>query len=282
MKTEKAKQEQTTLVLGGTGKTGRRVAQRLEARGVPTRVGSRSGEPPFDWEYRATWTLALHDVESVYVSYFPDLAVPGALAKVRSFAELAVESGVRRLVLLSGRGEEEAQRTELAVQEAGTEWTIVRCAWFMQNFSENYLLEPILSGKVVLPAGDVPEPLVDADDIADVAVAALTEDGHAGQIYELTGPRLLSFAEAIGEIAGATGRKIRYMPVSVEEYASMLSEQDVPTEFIRLLTYLFSEVLDGRNAYLTGGVQRALGQEPKDFAVYAREVAATGIWDGGR
>jgi uncharacterized protein YbjT (DUF2867 family) len=282
MKTEKAQQEQTTLVLGGTGKTGRRVAQRLEARGVPTRVGSRSGEPPFDWEYRATWTPALRDVESVYVSYFPDLAVPGALAKVRSFAELAVESGVRRLVLLSGRGEEEAQRTELAVQEAGTEWTIVRCAWFMQNFSENYLLEPILSGKVVLPAGDVPEPLVDADDIADVAVAALTEDGHAGQIYELTGPRLLSFAEAIGEIAGATGRKIRYMPVSVEEYASMLSEQDVPTEFIRLLTYLFSEVLDGRNAYLTDGVQRALGQEPKDFAVYAREVAATGIWDGGR
>jgi uncharacterized protein YbjT (DUF2867 family) len=282
MKTEKAQQEQTTLVLGGTGKTGRRVAQRLEARGVPTRVGSRSGEPPFDWEYRATWTPALRDVESVYVSYFPDLAVPGALAKVRSFAELAVESGVRRLVLLSGRGEEEAQRTELAVQEAGTEWTIVRCAWFMQNFSENYLLEPILSGKVVLPAGDVPEPLVDADDIADVAVAAVTEDGHAGQIYELTGPRLLSFAEAIGEIAGATGRKIRYMPVSVEEYASMLSEQDVPTEFIRLLTYLFSEVLDGRNAYLTDGVQRALGQEPKEFAVYAREVAATGIWDGGR
>ena len=249
---------------------------------MPTRVGSRSGEPPFDWEYRATWTPALRDVESVYVSYFPDLAVPGALAKVRSFAELAVESGVRRFVLLSGRGEEEAQRTELAVQEAGTEWTIVRCAWFMQNFSENYLLEPILSGKVVLPAGDVPEPLVDADDIADVAVAALTEDGHAGQIYELTGPRLLSFAEAIGEIAGATGRKIRYMPVSVEEYASMLSEQDVPTEFIGLLTYLFSEVLDGRNAYLTDGVQRALGQEPKDFAVYAREVAATGIWDGGR
>jgi uncharacterized protein YbjT (DUF2867 family) len=282
MKTEKAKQEQTTLVLGGTGKTGRRVAQRLEARGVPTRVGSRSSEPPLDWEYRATWTLALHDVESVYVSYFPDLAVPGALAKVRSFAELAVESGVRRFVLLSGRGEEEAQRTELAVQEAGTEWTIVRCAWFMQNFSENYLLEPILSGKVVLPAGDVPEPFVDADDIADVAVAALTEAGHAGQIYELTGPRLLTFAEAIGEIAGATGRKILYVPVSVEEYASMLSEQDVPTEFIGLLTYLFSEVLDGRNAYLTDGVQRALGQEPKDFAVYAREVAATGIWDGGR
>jgi uncharacterized protein YbjT (DUF2867 family) len=218
----------------------------------------------------------------VYVSYFPDLAAPGALAAVRSFAELAVKSGVRRLVLLSGRGEEEAQRAELAVQEAGAEWTIVRCAWFMQNFSENYLLEPILDGEVVLPAGDVPEPFVDADDIADVAVAALTEDGHAGQIYELTGPRLLTFAEAIGEISRAASRKIRFGPISVEEYASMLNEHEVPAGFVWLLTYLFSEVLDGRNAYLTDGVQRALGREPKDFVVYAREVAATGIWDGGR
>jgi uncharacterized protein YbjT (DUF2867 family) len=282
MRAERAQQNQTMLVLGGTGKTGRRVAQRLLASGVKTQVGSRSGEPPFDWEDRATWAPALQNVGSVYVSYYPDLAVPGAVEAVRSFAELAVESGVRRLVLLSGRGEEEAQRTERAVQEAGAEWTIVRCAWFSQNFSENYLLEPILGGEVVLPAGDVPEPFVDADDIADVAVAALTEEGHAGEIYELTGPRLLTFAEAIGEISWAAGRKIRFVPVSVEEYASVLAEQDVPAEFVWLLTYLFSEVLDGRNAYLTNGVQRALDREPKDFANYARDAAATGIWDGGR
>jgi uncharacterized protein YbjT (DUF2867 family) len=282
MRTERAQQKRTTLVLGGTGKTGRRVAQRLVARGVSTRVGSRSGEPPFDWEDEATWAPALRDVGSVYISYYPDVAVPGALAVVRSFAELAVESGVRRLVLISGRGEEEAQRTEVAVKEAGAEWTIVRCAWFSQNFSENYLLEPILSGEVVLPAGDVPEPFVDADDIADVAAAALTEEGHVGELYELTGPRLLTFAEAIGEISRAAGRKIRYVPVSVEEYASVLAEQEVPVEYVWLLTYLFSEVLDGRNAYLTDGVQRALGRDPKDFRAYAREAAATGIWDGVR
>jgi uncharacterized protein YbjT (DUF2867 family) len=282
MDTENAQETKTTLVLGGTGKTGRRVVERLTARGIPVRVGSRSGEPPFDWEDRVTWAPALRDVGSVYVSYFPDLAVPGAVATVRSFAELAVESGIRRLVLLSGRGEEEAQRAELAVQQAGAEWTIVRCSWFSQNFSENYLLEPILSGKVALPAGNVPEPFVDAEDIADVAVAALTEDGHAGELYELTGPRLLTFAEAINEISRTSGHKIRFVPVSVEEYASMLTEQNVPAEFVRLLTYLFSEVLDGRNAYLTDGVQRALGRESKDFADYARDVAATGIWDGGR
>ena len=282
MDTENAQETKTTLVLGGTGKTGRRVVERLTARGIPVRGGSRSGEPPFDWEDRITWAPALRDVESVYVSYFPDLAVPGAVATVRSFAELAVESGIRRLVLLSGRGEEEAQRAELAVQQAGAEWTIVRCSWFSQNFSENYLLEPILSGEVALPAGNVPEPFVDAEDIADVAVAALTEDGHAGELYELTGPRLLTLAEAINEISRTSGHKIRFVPVSVEEYASMLTEHNVPAEFVWLLTYLFSEVLDGRNAYLTDGVQRALGRESKDFADYARDIAATGIWDGGR
>jgi uncharacterized protein YbjT (DUF2867 family) len=280
METENTQEKQMTLVLGGTGKTGRRVVERLKAHDLPTRVGSRSGEPPFDWEDRATWAPALRDVESVYVSYYPDLAVPSAVAAVRSLAELTVESGVRRLVLLSGRSEEEARRAELAMQETGAEWTIVRCSWFSQNFSENYLLEPILSGEVVLPAGEVPEPFVDAEDIADVAVAALTEDGHAGQIYELTGPRLLTFAEAIGEISQATSRKIRYVPVSVEQYASMLAEQDVPAEFVWLLTYLFGEVLDGRNAHLADGVRRALSREPRDFGDYARETAATGVWDG--
>jgi uncharacterized protein YbjT (DUF2867 family) len=272
----------TTLVLGGTGKTGRRVAERLRKRGLPTRVGSRSGEVPFDWEDHTTWAPALGDVGSVYVSYYPDLAVPGAVAAVRAFADTAVEAGVRRLVLLSGRGEEEAQRAERAVQEVGAEWTVVRCAWFSQNFSESYLLEPILGGEVALPAGEVAEPFVDAGDIADVAVAALTEDGHAGQLYELTGPALLTFEEAVGEIASSMGREIRYVHISVEEYASVLAEQDVPDEFVALLTYLFTEVLDGRNAHTVSGVRRALGREPRGFAEYARDAAATGVWKVGR
>ncbi|HEX2282744.1 MAG TPA: NAD(P)H-binding protein [Thermomicrobiales bacterium] len=286
METETVQRKGTTLVLGGTGKTGRRVAKRLAVRGLPVRVGSRSGEPPFDWEARATWAPALRDVESVYISYYPDLAIPGAPEAVRAFAELAVQNGVRRLVLLSGGGEEEAQRAEQALREVvgGTavEWTIVRCAWFMQNFDENYLLEPILAGEVALPSGNVPEPFVDADDIADVAVAALTEDGHAGEVYELTGPRLLTMEEVVGEISYATGREIRFFPVSLEEYEAVLAEADVPPEFLSLLTYLFGQVLDGRNASLTDGVRRALGRDPKDFSDYARDAAATGVWDGNR
>jgi uncharacterized protein YbjT (DUF2867 family) len=270
----------STLVLGGTGKTGRRVVERLTARGLPRRVGSRSGEPPFDWENRVTWAPALRGVESVYLVYYPDLAAPGAAATVRSFFELAVESGVRRLVLLSGRGEDEARVSERTVRDSGVDWTILRSSWFSQNFSEDYMLEPVLGGEVALPAGNVPEPFVDAEDIADIAVAALTEDGHAGQLYELTGPRLLTFADAVGMIAEAAGREVRYVPFSVERYASVLAEHDVPTEFVSLLTYLFSEVLDGRNAHLTDGIERALGRAPRDFTDYAQDAAATGVWNG--
>src|SRR5919107_2614464 len=274
--------EKMTLVVGGTGKTGRRVAERLAERGLLVRIGSRSAEPPFDWEIPDTWATALDGVSAAYVSYYPDLAIPGAPEAVRSFTELAVESGVQRLVLLSGRGEEEAQSAEQAVREvgdqAGVEWTIVRCAWFMQNFDENYLLEPILAGEVALPSGNVPEPFVDAGDIADVAVAALTEDGHAGHLYELTSPRLLTFEEALGEIAKATGREIRFVPVSLEEFEAVLAGEQVPAEIASFLTYLFGTVLDGRNAHLTDGVRRALGREPKDFSDYARDAAATGVW----
>ena len=284
METENTQETKTTLVLGGTGKTGRRVVERLAARDLPTRVGSRSGEPPFDWEEEATWVAALQNVGSVYVSYYPDIAAPGAVAAVRSFAKLAVENGVRRLVLLSGRGEPEAERAELALREvvdakAGAEWTILRSTWFMQNFSEDYMLEHVLSGEIRLPAGDVPTPFLDADDIADVAVAALTEDRHAGQLYELTGPRSLTFAEAAAEIAEATGREIRYVPVSLEEHAAEAAEHGVPAEVVELLTYLFSEVVDGRNANTTDGVQRALGREPRDFRDFARDAAASGVWN---
>jgi uncharacterized protein YbjT (DUF2867 family) len=270
--------ERTTLVLGGTGKTGRRVVQRLEARGLPVRVGSRAGDPPFEWNDPATWSPVLRNVEAAYVAYYPDLAVPGATDAIRAFAAQAVASGVRRLVLLSGRGEEEAQRSEEAVRGSGAAWTLLRSSWFAQDFSEHFLLDPVLSGEVALPVGSVPEPFVDAEDIADVAVAALTEDRHAGELYELSGPRLLTFAEAVAEIAQASGREIRYVEVPMAAYAKALAEHGVPAEFVALITYLFTEVMDGRNAHLTDGVQRALGRPPRDFRDYARQTAATGVF----
>jgi uncharacterized protein YbjT (DUF2867 family) len=257
------------LVLGGTGKTGRRIVQRLRTAAIPVRVGSRSAPLPFDWSDRSTWAPALRDVRTVYISYYPDLAVPGAPAAVQAFTDLAVASGASRLVLLSGRGEDEAETCERIVQDTGIDWTILRCSWFNQNFSEDYLLESVLGGEVALPVGAVPEPFVDAEDIADVAVAALTGAGHAGQVYELTGPRLLTFADAVAEIAAATGRDITFVQVPSQDYAAAL-----PPEVADLLMYLFTTVLDGRNAHVTGDVRRVLGREPRDFADYAKQTAA--------
>lgn len=167
------------------------------------------------------------------------------------------------------------------MRESGVEWTLVRASWFSQNFSEHFFLERLLAGEVALPAGDVGEPFVDADDIADVAVAALTEDGHAGQLYEVTGPRLWTFASAVAEIARVTGRNIRYVHVPIEAYAAALEGAQVPPEVVALITYLFTDVLDGRNASVTDGVTRALSRPPRDFADYVRHTAETGIWNAG-
>jgi uncharacterized protein YbjT (DUF2867 family) len=268
-----------TLVLGATGKTGRRVLERLQARALPVRAGSRSAQPPFDWDDDRTWAPVLDGVGAVYISYFPDLAVPGASTTVLAFAEAAVAAGVERLVLLSGRGEEEALASEQLVQGLDVASTIVRASWFNQNFSESYLLDAIVQGAVFLPATDVPEPFVDAEDIADVAVAALTEDGHAGQVYEVTGPRLLTFAEAVAEIAKATNRPLTFSYLPAEEYAAAMAAEGQPADVIELITYLFTTVLDGRNASVTDGVRRALGREPRDFYDYAWDTACAGVWD---
>ncbi len=268
----------STLVLGGTGKTGRRVVERLRARGLPVRVGSRAGEPRFDWEDRSTWAPALDGTGSVYLTYYPDLAVPGAVDAVGEFAALAVRSGAPRIALLSGRGEPEAERAEQAVRDTGAELTVLRSTWFMQNFSEDYMLEHVLGGEIRLPGGDVPTPFLDVDDIADVAVAALTDDRHVGRLYELTGPHSLTFADVAAIIAAAAGRPLRYMPVTLEQHAAECREHGVPDEFVELLTYLFDEVVDGRNAGTTDGVREALGREPRDFAAYAAAAAAAGAW----
>lgn len=276
--TENSQPENTTLVVGGTGKTGRRVVERLKTRGIPVRIGSRAGEPPFDWEDPTNWEAVLQGMVKVYVTFYPDLAVPGSVDAIRTFTDLAVQNGVQRLVLLSGRGEEEAQKCEEIVQQSGIEWTILRATFFSQNFSEGFLAELVCSGQVALPIGGVGEPFVDVEDIADVAVAALLEDGHAGQVYELTGPCLLSFAEAVQEIARVTGRKIEFIQIPHDTFVSALKMQGVPRDVVELMSYLLTTVLDGRNAHLTDGIQRALGRHPRDFTEYVQQTAAAGAW----
>jgi uncharacterized protein YbjT (DUF2867 family) len=164
------------------------------------------------------------------------------------------------------------------VQNSGVDWTILRASWFCQNFSEAHFLEPILQGELALPVGNIAEPFIDVEDIAEIAVAALTQPGHSGQLYELTGPRALTFAEAITEIAHATHRDINFMAVPPDAYRSALEQEQLPDSLIDLVLYLFTTVLDGRNTAVTDGVQRALGRPAREFSDYVRRTTATGIW----
>jgi len=267
-----------TLVIGGTGKTGKRVADRLTRMGQEGRIGSRFSLPSFDWNNESGWDAALDGVSNIYITYSPDLAMPGAKDAISALVQRANLKGVKRLVLLSGRGEQEAQGCEQIVAQSGLEWTVVRASWFGQNFSEGAFIDMVLGGAITLPAGNTPEPFVDADDIADVAVAALSEDGHNGEIYEVTGPRLMTMADIASDLSAATGREIAFVDVPHDAFIEELTKSGAPQDVVWMLDYLFGAVLDGRNAHLTDGVTRALGRAPKDFADYARDVAATGVW----
>ena len=264
-----------TLVLGATGKTGRRIVERLTAKGVIARRGSRTANPRFDWDDRESWAAALDGIERVYLSYYPDLSMPGATETIGAFLERATSAGVKRVVMLSGRGEPQSQKCEQLVRESGAEWTIVRSSFFSQNFSESFFLGSVLDGEVALPVGGVGEPFVDADDVAEVAASALLEDRHVGQLYEVTGPRLLTFEAAIAEISRAVDRRIRFVQVSPDDYSAALKANDVPPEYVALLNYLFTEVCDGRNASLGNGIQRALGRRPREFGDYVAATAST-------
>jgi uncharacterized protein YbjT (DUF2867 family) len=266
------------LVMGSTGKTGRRITQKLRALGHAVREGARQSPIPFDWDQPATWAAALQGIHSAYICYAPELAFPGAAEKIEALVHAATRAGVQHVVLLSGRNEIHAQRCEAKVQASGLSHTILRAGWFAQNFSEGHLLEPVLEGVVALPAGDVQEPFLDVDDIADVAVAALTDPRtHQGRVYELTGPRLLNFAQATAELSAAIGRTVRYMPLSLDAFRAEMTPAVGP-DLANIFTDLCEEVFDGRNACLTDGVQQALGRAPRDFADYCRATAATGIW----
>ena len=273
------KSNEIILVVGGTGKTGRRVAKRLQSRGIETRIASRSASPSFDWNNSGNWENVLDGVTAAYISYAPDLAIPGATDAIKNFVDLAALKGVKRLVLLSGRGEQEAQACEQIVQASDVEWTIVRASWFMQNFSEGEFLSMVQAGAITLPASDIPEPFIDINDIADVAVAALTEEGHAYEVYEVTGPRLMTFTEVAAEISEVTNHNVQFIQIPKTDFNQAIIDTGAPADIAWLLNYLFETVLDGRNAYLSDGVQRALGREPADFRDFVQRIAARGNWE---
>lgn len=267
-----------TLVIGSSGKTGSRVASRLKAAGHAVRAGSRWAEIPFEWNAPEGWPAVLDGVKAVYIAYYPDLAVaeaPGHIAQLMSACKAAQ---VEKVVLLSGRGEANAQACEQIVRDSGLAYTLIRAGWFNQNFDEGHFLGSVLEGVLALPVGDAVEPFVDCDDIADVAFAALTRDSHHGELYELTGPELLSMEQVAQVLSDAAGHEVRYQPISFEAHESELANHMGP-DFARFLIDLMREVMDGRNQWLGDGVQRALGRTPRSFKDYAQAIAATGVWE---
>lgn len=271
---------QKILVLGANGKTGSRVIERLQNnKNVEIKVGSRTAKIPFDWENPETWNAVLTGTDAVYITFQPDLAVPSAVEIIQKFTVLASKLGVQKMVLLSGRGEKEAQVCEEIVKNTAKNWTIVRASWFNQNFSESFFLDPILADFVALPRAEALEPFTDANDIADVVTACLLQDKHNGQTYELTGPELLTFPEAVAKIAAASNKKIEFQALSLEEYTQMLQQYQVPEDHIWLINYLFEQVLDGRNSSITNDIEKVLGRKATDFSTYAKEAAKTGIWN---
>ncbi len=266
------------VVTGASGRTGRRVAESARAAGLTVRPASRAHG--FDWGDRDTWADALRGADAAYLVWPSDVGSPEATETMGAFATEAVRLGVRRLVLLSARGEEQARPTEDAVRGSGAEWTVVRASFFAQNFSEGPLVEELRqNGQLVFPGGKVGEPFIDARDIADVVVAVVRAgDRYVGQNLDVTGPRLLTFEQAVGEIAGATGRPLTYRGVPPHAYLDRLTGFGVPRAEAELLVELFASVLDGRNARTTDAVRRVLGREPRDFSEFAREAAAAGAW----
>lgn len=268
------------LVIGGTGKTGRKVASKLISLGHNVRIGSRSESPAFDWDHPETWTEAMQGMDKVYITFQPDLAVPGALEAIEELTRQAKRADVKKLVLLSGKGEREAELCEQVVMHSGLDYTIVRASWFNQNFSESFFLEPILEGFVALPQADAKVPYVDTDDIADVAVAVLLNEKHNGKTYQLTGPRLLTFKDVIEEISEVTGRDIAFTAIALPAYVNVMKQQGVPAGFVWLIEYLFSEVLGNpSNSEITNDIETILDRKPKDFLDFVKDTAATGTWN---
>lgn len=267
------------LVIGGTGKTGRRVVTSLRALGHHVRIGSRSQTPAFNWDDPSTYAPVLEGMDKAYVVYSPDLAVPGAKDAIRALVRESRKAKLKKVVLLSGKGEREAEACEQIVADSGLPYTLVRASWFNQNFSESFLLEPVLAGHVALPMPDAAIPFVDADDIAEVVVKALLDDTLDGQTLEVTGPEKITFATVVREIARATDREITYQAISLEEYGRALRNARLPDDYVWLLEYLFREVLgNDENQTVSPDFERLTGKQPTSFREYARRVAQTGVW----
>lgn len=268
------------LVIGGTGKTGNRVAQQLTAQGHNVRIVGRKTNPVFDWERPETYANALQNMDRAYIVYYPDLAVPGAKDAISKLTSEALKAGLDKVVLLSGKGETEAEACEQIVANSGLNYTLVRASWFNQNFSEGAFLNFVLNGVVALPMPDAEIPFVDADDIAEVVSKVLLDDSYNGKIITVTGPEKKTFKELVVIMANEMDRELQYVPITIDEFKDGMRNAGLPDSYVWLFGYLFKEVLGNPdNQEVTNDVEQVLGRKATSFETYAQKTAATGIWN---
>lgn len=265
-------------IIGASGKTGGRVKLKLNELGYNVKGLSRQTTPSFDWDQPEQWQASLEGLTSLYITYQPDLAIPRAAEDIKTLISAAKAAGVQHLVLLSGRGEEGAENAEQQVINSGLEWNIVRASWFMQNFSESFMLDGVLARQMVLPQAKADEPFIDVDDIADIVIAAMTKPELRNQLFEITGPELLSFEYCVATISNAIGEEISYHPIHVDDYIASAKQHGMPDDIAWLMNELFTNVLDGSNAFTTNTIKNVLGREPKRFEDYVAEIASTDVW----
>lgn len=268
------------LVIGGTGKTGRRVVEGLNNLDHKVKIASRKGSPAFDWEDYSTFAPVLKGMDRAYIVYYPDLAVPGAKEAITALTKAALNEGLEKVVLLSGKGEAEAETCEGIVANSGLNYTLVRASWFNQNFSEGAFLDFVLAGQVALPMPEAEIPFVDADDIAKVVTKVLVDDTYNGQIITVTGPEKLTFEQAVRMMAERIGRDIQYIPISIEEFKEGMKAAGLPDSYVWLFGYLFKEVLGNPdNQEVSKDVESVLGRKATSFEEYVHKTLATGVWN---
>ncbi|GAB7043390.1 MULTISPECIES: SDR family oxidoreductase [Catenuloplanes] len=262
------------VVLGPGGTVGRRVTARLRATGAEVRPVSRSTPLRFDWSAPQTWEPALAGGSAMF------LMAPDGVPVDQELIALAARAGLRRIVLLSSRsidvmGDDRLLDAERAVRDGDTEWTIVRADWFDQNFDEGFLRPAVEAGTVAIPVGGVRQTFVDAGDIAAVAVAALTGDGHAGVTHEVTGPEALSFGAACAIVGTAAGRDVRF-DGTAGAYRSAMAAFGVPEAQIARDVAAFAALAAAGDSAPLDTVERVTGRPPRRFADYA----AGASWGG--
>jgi len=263
------------LIIGGKGKNGRRVAEKLKSHKFNPIVTTRTinahveNERYFDWNDSSTFGPALKNIEIVYIVH-PDTSMLGAEQQIEGLITEMMNQSVSKAVLLSGRGQASVEKCEKILMQSQLDWTVIRSAWFNQNFSEGHFLHGIRSGEVTFMADTVKEPFVDLEDLSDVVVECLIDAVHNGKIYEVTGPELLTFAEAVNVIGVKLKRNIQYQYLNQEAYRQYLKNAGLDEFIAAHMTQAFSEILDGRNENIGKGVTHVLGRDPIKFTDFVK------------